>query len=535
MVQQSTGNSQAPLIAALMNPAVFGPGCARVTLLETHISYVLLTGRHAYKIKKAVDLGFLDFTTLAARRFYCEQELALNRRLAPDLYLDVVTFNGSAGQPCLGGAGPILDYAVRMREFPQDALASRLLTADAIGAADIDALAAKVAAFHASIAVAPAGGRFGEPEVILRIALDNFAQIGRLATSPAEQAEQDALREWTLRAHADLEAALRARKEHGCIRECHGDLHLGNIARIEGELTVFDCIEFNDTMRWIDVMSEVAFTVMDLQDRGRPDFAHRFLNAYLEITGDYAGLSVLRLYLVYRAMVRAKVACMRAVQLATGAGDAALREEYRGYVSLARANARPPRPAIIVAHGLSGSGKTTLTQALLERIGAVRIRTDVERKRMRALEPRDRTADAVGSGLYAPAATEAAYRRVAELAGAAATAGHIAIVDATFLKRWQRDLLRERASALGTAFLIVTFTARDAVLRERVARRAQEGRDASDADIAVLEHQPREREPLAPDEQDCAIAWDAEAPLDRARDPGAWRCVTDRIGARAAG
>jgi hypothetical protein len=531
MAPGSTGTQSEPppLIAALRNPAVFGPGCERVTVLETHISYVLLTGRYAYKIKKPVDLGFLDFTTLPARRHFCERELKLNRRLAPDLYLDVVTINGPVAAPSLGGDGPVLDYAVRMREFPQDALASRLLARGALGAHDIDALAATVAAFHAAIGVAPPEGDFGRPDVILRVALDNFAQIRPLTTDAVERDELDRLRDWTGREHAARATAFRGRLEHGFVRECHGDLHLGNIARIDGELTVFDCIEFNDTMRWIDVMSEVAFTVMDLQDRGRPDLAHRFLNAYLEITGDYPGLPVLRFYLVYRAMVRAKVARLRGAQVGSAAARTELLEEVRGYVNLAKVDARPPRPAIVITHGLSGCGKTTLTQSLLELTGAVRIRTDIERKRMHALGPRDRRPTGIASGLYAPAATDAAYRQAAEMARAVAAAGHVAIVDATFIKRRQRDRLREVASALQVPFVIVTFTAGEATLRDRVARRAREGRDASDADIAVLEHQLRESEPLTADEQACAVAWDAEAPLERARVPDAWQPVLDRV------
>ena len=220
---------------------------------------------------------------------------------------------------------------------------------------------------------------------------------------------------------------------------------------------------------------------------------------------------------------------LRAAQLGPGAADAALLEEYRGYVNLATADARPPQPAIIITHGLSGCGKTTLTQALLELTGAVRIRTDVERKRMHAQGPRDRRSTGIDSGLYAKDATAAAYRRVGELAGAVVAAGHVAIVDATFIKRWQRDLLRELASALRIPFVIVAFTARDSVLRERVGRRAQEGVDASDADLAVLEHQLRAQEPLAPDEQSCTVAWDAESPLGRARTPAAWQPVLDRL------
>ena len=208
----------------------------------------------------------------------------------------------------------------RCCEFSQEALASLLLSRNELGAADIDALAAKVAAFHAKIEVAAPDSAFGRPDDILRIALQNFSQIRPLLAAPADQAELDALALWAEREHQAHHAAFCERQRGGFIRECHGDLHLGNIARIDGEITIFDCIEFNDAMRWIDVMSEVAFTVMDLQDRGRRDLGHRFLNAYLEITGDYAGLSVLRFYLAYRAMVRAMVARLRAVQL--GSGDA---------------------------------------------------------------------------------------------------------------------------------------------------------------------------------------------------------------------
>ena len=312
---------------------LFSAASARTSrVLETHISYVLLTGKHAYKIKKNVRLGFLDFTTLAARRFYCEQELKLNRRLAPALYLDVVAITGTIDAPVLGGDGPALEYAVKMLEFPQEALASQLLSRNELGVADIDVLAAKVAAFHAKIEVAAPDIAFGRPDGILRIALQNFAQIRPLLAAPADRAELDALALWAEREHKAHHAAFIERQRGGFIRECHGDLHLGNIARIEGEITIFDCIEFNDAMRWIDVMSEVAFTVMDLQDRGRADLGHRFLNAYLEITGDYAGLSVLRFYLAYRAMVRAMVARLRAVQLGSGDARRAVLAEYHGYV-----------------------------------------------------------------------------------------------------------------------------------------------------------------------------------------------------------
>lgn len=521
---------QAQLLAALSRPAVFGPGCGRVERLETHISCVFLTGHFAYKIKKAVNFGFLDFTTLAKRRHFCEEELRLNRRLAPALYLDVVSITGSVDAPILGGDGPALEYAVKMREFPQDALASRLVARGELSPADIDALAEKVAAFHSASGVAPRDGAFGAPDEILRVAQQNFAQI-RPHLEMTERNELEELLAWTEREHAARRSALVRRREEGFVRECHGDLHLNNIARIDGELTIFDCIEFNPSMRWIDVMSEVAFTLMDLHYRGRVDLARRFLNAYLERTGDYAGLAVLRLYLVYRALVRAKIARLRAAQLEASAARRALLAEYRAHVTLARSYAQSSHPALVVTHGLAGCGKTTLSQALLEAIGAVRARSDVERKRLHGLGALERGGNGIDRGLYAAEATEATYRELGALAREIVGAGLVAIIDATFLKRWQRDQFRDLAAELGVAFVIVDFLASATTLRRRIAERAAKSSDASDGDLAVLDHQLRSREPLAPEEQAFVVAYDAEAPLERVREPDAWRAVRDRIDA----
>lgn len=519
---------QARLLAALAHPAVFRPGCDRVQLLETHISWVLLTGAYAYKIKKAVAFGFLDFTTLAARRKFCEEELRLNRRLAPALYLDVVPITGSVDAPVLGGDGPPLEYAVKMREFPQDALASRILARGGLSTADIDALAAKIAAFHGATGVAGRDGVFGSPEEILRVAGQNFAQLVPLLATAAERDEIEELRAWTEREHAARRGAFLRRRAEGFIRECHGDLHLGNIARIDGELTIFDCIEFNPAMRWIDVMNEVAFAVMDLKDRGRADLAHRCLNAYLERTGDYAGLAVLRFYLVYRALVRAKIARLRADQLSPGDAQCALLAEYRDYVILARSYAQPPRPELVITHGLAGSGKTTASQALLEVIGAVRIRSDVERKRLHGLGALERRDAGIVQGVYSPAATESTYHRLRTLARDVLGAGWTAIIDATFLQSSQRETFRALAAELGVPFVILAFEAKEATLRQRIVRRHAGGSDASDADLTVLAHQLTTREPLAAHEKAFSVVYDAETPLEAMRVPAAWMAIKER-------
>ncbi len=515
--QSASAADQRRLVAALADAAAHRDGERRATLIETHISYVLLTGRHAYKIKKAVALGFLDFSTLDARRRCCDDELRLNRRLAPQLYLDVVPITGSIDEPRFGGDGEPIEYVVRMREFAQDALMSRALERGAVSAADIDALAAVVAQFHERVGVAAPDGPYGAPAHILDYALQNFAQLAAIPDAAPERDALDALGAWTRREFAAREAAFDARRRDGFVRECHGDLHLANIARIGGAIVPFDCLEFNAELRWIDTLSEIAFVAMDLDDRRRVDFGRRFRNAYLERTGDYAGLAVWRFYYVYRALVRAKVAALREREVAPGRAHDALDTELRGYVDLATRAAAPSRAAIVITHGLAGSGKSTLAQALVEACDAIRIRTDVERKRMHGLAAPARSASPLQGALYADAATRAVYERVAELASAVAGSGSIAIVDGAFLARWQRDRLRALAHALGVPFVILALSAPDETLRERVTRRSALGSDASEADEAVLDHQRRIIEPLGDDERGRSIACDGSVAPDRQR------------------
>lgn len=521
--------AQIRLIRSLSDAALYGPWCAEVRVIETHISYVLLTGAFAYKIKKAVDLGFLDFTTLDARRFYCKRELELNRRLASSIYLEVVAITGTVDSPRLGGDGPALEYAVKMREFPQDGLLTRVLARGALTAAHVDSLAATVAAFHTSSARAPSDSRFGSAKKILELAVENFAEIDPLLEGDSDRREAAALRRWTEREHAARSALFIKRQRDGFIRECHGDLHLGNIALVDGHVTIFDCIEFNDDMRWSDVMADVGFLVMDLQDRGRPDFAARFLNTYLERTGDYGGLEILRFYIVYRAMVRAKVACMRASQLKDAEAGRGKIDEYREYVALAKRCARSTAAGIVITRGPTGSGKTTRSQALVELVGAIRIRTDVERKRLHGLTPMSRSGSPLNAGLYSPTETDRTYVQVRDLTRTAAGAGYPVVVDGTFLLRRHRELLRALAVDLKVPFVIVDFVAPLGVLRTRVQERDQAGQDASEADARVLAHQLRAAEPLAADERASTVTCDAEAPIERSWQAESWQPVLERL------
>lgn len=525
-----TLSGQGRLVSALRDALRAESAGGEVRVIETHISYVLLTGAHAYKVKKAVSLGFADFSTLALRRHYCDEEIRLNRRLAPAIYLDVVPIAGTVDRPVPGGAGEAIEYAVRMREFPQEALLARELERGELAAREIDALAAIVAAFHGRIAVARPSDGYGSPRDVIAWAHENFEQLERLRRDPAERRELEALHAWTGREFEASRATIEARVAGGFVRECHGDLHLGNIARVDGRIAVFDGIDFNDHLRWIDVASEIAFTAMDLEDRGRRDLAFRFVDAYLSITGDYAGLALLSFYVVYRALVRAKVAALRSSQVSDARERAALEREVRGYLALAARHAASGRPAIVVTHGLSGSGKTTRSQAFLEQVGAVRLRTDVERKRLAGLAAAERSGSAVGGGLYGVEATRATYARVCELARAVVASGRVAILDGTFLERWQRDLARALAAELGVPVAILAFEAKPETLERRIVARSLAGSDASEASLAVLAHQVATREPLAADELPGVVACDAEAPLADAAGPEAWREVRVRLG-----
>lgn len=506
-------------------------GCEKVELLETHISFVLVAGAYAYKIKKSVTLAFLDFTTLSARRFYCEEELRLNRRYAPQLYLAVVPITGSAEHPAIGGTGSPIEYAVQMRAFAQADLASRVLMRGELQPHHVDALAARVAAFHDGIDRVDTSTALGTPSCIRQAAVENIDEIERLLDRADAKHDLGRLRQWTARECAALLDAFAQRRAEGFVRECHGDLHLDNIALVDGEITLFDGIEFSDTLRWIDVMNEIAFLIMDLQYRLRPDLAWRFLNAYLEHTGDYAGLAVLRFYVVYRAMVRAKVACVRAAQSGLDASARSnLRTEYERHLRLAQSHLEPRPPAIVITHGLSGCGKTTLSQGMLEAIGAVRIRSDVERKRLAGMPVHSRSDSAIAGGLYREDMNERTYLHLRAGAEAIIGAGAIAVVDATFLKRWQRQMFREHARQRGVPFAIVTFWAQESELRARIAHRHGKGTDASDADLAVLEYQLATAEALASDELPDEIRYDTTGMPATAASPETWRPLLNRLG-----
>lgn len=473
--------------------------------IETHISWVVLAGAYAYKFKKPLDLSFLDYRTLAHRREACEEELRLNTRTAPEVYVDVVHVGGTLDAPCIGGSGAAHEYAVRMRRFDQACVFSALLEANALTATIIDDAARHVAHFHESAAIARPHDGFGTAEAVCGPARQNFAQIREQVTDFDAARALRAVETWSEAQGEQLRATFARRLAEGHVRECHGDLHLGNLVLLDGRARLFDAIEFDPSLRWTDVVADIAFLVMDLDAHACPELAQRFLNAYLEHTGDYDGLYVLRYYAVYRAMVRAKVAAIRGAQGDAQASAHAL-AEVRRYLAVAQRFMIERRAYLFITHGVSGSGKTWHTGTLVTQRGAIRVRSDVERKRLFGL-----TAQASSGGdIYSEDATQRTYARLGALATLVLRAGYSAIADATFLERARRDAFRALARAEGVHCILLAFDAPAATLRERVRSRARTGRDASEADVAVLESQLARREALAADEMENAVVIDAD-------------------------
>lgn len=499
------------LVASLMSEESWPQGGGRRQRIDTHISTIVLAGEQAYKLKKPLDLGFLDFVELADREHACREELRLNRRLAPQIYEAVCAVTGSIQRPGLDGDGEIIDWAVRMRRFDPDAILSNL--ADRLDVDLIDALAVRVASFHDEAATCPDDEPYGDAATACAPMFQNLAQIREFA--PHEAAGLAPVEAWTRARQAVLTSLLTRRKAEAHVRECHGDLHLGNVALIDGEAVVFDAIEFNPTFRWIDTINDVAFMTMDLQQRGRDDLAFRFLDRYLQQGGDYAALPLLRFYEVYRAMVRAKIAAIRFGQPdlddAQRPGVAA---ELSAYLSFAAELTVGRGAGIVIMRGVSGSGKSTVSNVLPGRLHGVRLRSDIERKRLLGIEA---TQNATAHGAYDADATSRTYGRLRDLAQTVVGAGYVAIVDATFLKAEQRAAFRGLADELGVPFAIVDCDAPVETLRERILARQSAEDNVSDAGLAVLDAQLATAQPLDDDEARFAIRVRPGRPLDLAR------------------
>jgi len=492
-----TVGSQAQLITSLRSPMAYPHAVSAVDVVETHISWVLLTGSYAYKIKKAVKLEFLDFSSLEQRRHFCEEELQLNQRWASDLYLEVVPICGSPEHPSVGGDGEVIEYAVKMAQFPQSAQLDRQVDAGLLLENDVYSLAETVAHNHESARIIEYADDRESVNKVSAPMLDNFAPVAKVI----DMEILERVHQWTVQSLEDLKPVLIERRKAGFVRECHGDLHLANLVRLQSGIVAFDCVEFSAPLRNIDVISDIAFLFMDLVARARQDLAAVFLDRYLECTGDYAGMRVFGLYFVYHCLIRAKVAAIRSDERA----DVVSRDQdidvlkHNLAVAARWIDRRPP--LLIAMHGYSGSGKTWLSSQLIAKLPAIRLRSDVERKRLRGLDRSSDKTSMAQSGKYTQRARAEVYQRLFETAEILLQEGLNVIIDASFLRKVDRAAAAALAERHGIPILFVETHAHDNELMSRLKRREAAGSDASEADVDILRYQIASADALAESEK----------------------------------
>lgn len=486
-------------LRALLDSRAYPHPCEAIELVETHISWVLLTGNFAYKLKKPVKFSFLDFSTLELREHFCREELRCNSAFAPQLYLGVLPVTREPdGTLSLGGDdGEIVEWAVQMRQFDTRMQMDHLLERGDITLDMLRSFGRTLAARHAVLPQHK--GRASEVDQrTIGPAEDNFSEIAATGLQAPNAGMLVAASASARKVAQALRSLMEERMMGGLVRECHGDLHLSNLVLIEDQVTAFDCLEFNPNLRWIDPVSDVAFLFMDCYVRGRSDLAYAFVDAYLDASGDYQGARLLAYFAAYRSIVRAKVAALRWQQQA----DDECAARFLTHLRWAHDWLLRPPGALILMCGVSGSGKSYLARRLLTQLPALRLRSDVARKALAGLAPDADSESPVDGGLYEPAQLDRVYVYLADLAITLLKAGENVIVDATFITRARRQQFLELARQMEVKALILYRDSPVEVLRQRVLKRKAAGKDASEATLAVLRQQldrfeiPVEPEPV---------------------------------------
>jgi uncharacterized protein len=502
------------LVAAMLEPDFYPRPPPVVELRETHISWVFLAGELAYKVKKPLVLPFLDYGTVDRRREMCHEEVRLNRRLAPAIYLSVVGIARVGGRWDLTSADDpaALEYAVEMRRVEEARSLAALVARDELAAAHIDLVARLLARFHAEAPPAPSDRDAIE---VLAATLDENAETLREASAGLlERRRVESAERFAGAFLAGRRAELEGRVRAGLVRDCHGDLRAEHvIVPADAPAYVYDCIEFNPSLREIDVAADISFLLMDLNSLGAAAAGARLIDAYRRAGGDPGGYALLSFFAAYRAWVRAKIACIRAASLSAEdpEREGCAQEAGRLLAVGHRFAWSARRPAVLVICGVSGSGKTTLARALAEVGGWPYLSSDLTRKRLAGLEPTERG----GERLYSPEVTMRTYEELGRAARAAVEKTGSAIVDATFHRGAERTSFRAGLGGQPAPTLFVRCTAAPEVLRARVRGREHDSSRVSDADTAILDRQREESEPLL-DVPDAARAdLDTEAPPEQ--------------------
>lgn len=513
--QSRAAVSLPPVIAAMTRPEFYPQRPAPVELKQTHISYILLAGDFVYKVKKPVRFSFLDQSSLSRRLQLCHDEIRLNRRLAPDVYLDVVPIvrrNGgyALGEP--GSDGAAEEYAVRMRRLDARRILEELVKREQADAAMMRAIAERLAQFHAGASTRCAW-RFGSAAAVWHRVIGDLAEYESFIGYTVEEPVLHDIEAFCRSFLADNWATINQRAREGRVRDGHGDLRAEQIC-VNGGINIFDCVEFSEKLRCCDVASETAFLAMDLDRLGARALAQHFVSSYAALAGDEGHAAMLPFYKCYRASIRAMVESQRSQQGEVPAAErAAARSAATAYFDLAHRYAMLARPAIVAVLGLSGTGKSSVARALHDRLGFAVVNSDSVRKRLAGVERTERAPGGYGGGIYSKDLTERTYAAILEEARAILAARRGVILDATYRDPANRRAVLPAARAAGVPVLFVECRCDEKEIIRRLEQRTREGRDVSDATVEVYLRQRAEFSPLTEIPAPCQIA------VDTSRDP----------------
>lgn len=507
-----TQSEMPDFIQAMLQPAFYPhPVKAPIQLIQTHVSYVFLTGDYAYKVKKPVNFGFLNFSTLEARQHFCLEEIQMNRQIAPEIYLDVLPITQIDNQHfVLNGAGQAVEYVLKMREFPQEDLFLSLFEQGKLTESHLEELGKIVAQFHSTAQTNDYIRSFGEVAQIRQAIDENYQQTDQYISTAQTQQQFDETKQFTDTFFEHRQELFKSRIQNNKIRECHGDLHLRNICLWKNKIQLFDRIEFNEPFRFVDVMYDVAFAVMDLEARNRKDLGNAFLNTYVEQTGDWEGLQVLPLYLSRQAYVRAKVTSFLLND--SGVPEAAKKEALAtatDYYKLAWNYTQKRQGKLILMSGLSGSGKTTVARHLARKLGAIHLRSDAVRKHMAGIALTEKG----GAELYTTEMNQKTYNRLLELGIQLANLGWTVILDAKYDQEAGRQNAIAQSQNHQLPIEIIHCTAPENILRDRLNARTD---DVSDATADLINQQKAIAEPFTEAEKlllktiDTSLDWAAQ-------------------------
>jgi len=487
--------SQLPeFVRALLKPDAYPEPVIKIELMQTQMSFIFLTGEFVYKVKKAVNLGYLDYTTLEKREFFCHKEVELNRRLCPEIYLGVLPVTTNKKIIAINGTGEVIDYAVKMRYLPQASMMNILIPKDQVSTKMVEDVAAKLVDFHSRAENGPAIAEFGSVNAVKINTDENFNQTEKYYGKTITREKFGRIKEYTGDFLRHNVALFSGRIDAGHIRDCHGDLHAAHICFHNG-ICIYDCIEFNDRFRYCDVASEIAFLAMDLDHYGRADLSRSFVEAYVDLSKDGGLLAMLNFYKCYRAYVRGKVESFKL-------DDPYISETEKqqtqivasGYFDLAEAYTRT-KPLLIITVGLVGTGKSTVARALAKRLGLTVISSDITRKKLAGINSGERRYEDYNRGIYSSEFNRQTYDTIFSEAKRILCQGRPVILDASFIKAEERLNAKKIAAETGADFYIIECTLPEAQIKERLAKRWELG-SVSDGRWEIYLPQKQKFEPV---------------------------------------